>query len=59
MKPVSLAVGDVGAVLVYLQLKPKMENKKYVENEFMLPGPPKGKHTVENVPTPQPAETIV
>ncbi|KAH9320398.1 hypothetical protein KI387_044498, partial [Taxus chinensis] len=44
--------------LVYLQLKPKLENTKYVENEFTLPGPPKGKHTMENVPTPKPTKTI-
>ncbi|KAH9300870.1 hypothetical protein KI387_012453, partial [Taxus chinensis] len=31
INPISLVVEDVGAALVYLQLKPKMENKKYVE----------------------------
>ncbi|KAH9323742.1 hypothetical protein KI387_018381, partial [Taxus chinensis] len=31
IKPISLAVVDVGATLAYLQLKIKMENKKYVE----------------------------
>ncbi|KAH9310236.1 hypothetical protein KI387_038147, partial [Taxus chinensis] len=58
MKHVSLAVADLVAELVYLQLKPKMENNKYVEGEFALPAPPKGKHTMENVPTPKPAEKI-
>ncbi|KAH9327965.1 hypothetical protein KI387_000073, partial [Taxus chinensis] len=33
-------------------------NNKYVDNEFMLPGLPKGKHTVENVPAPKPAATL-
>ncbi|KAH9303647.1 hypothetical protein KI387_008051, partial [Taxus chinensis] len=35
-----------------------MENKKYVDNDFTLPGPPKGKHTLENVPTLKPKEPI-
>ncbi|KAH9288987.1 hypothetical protein KI387_033104, partial [Taxus chinensis] len=59
MNPVSLAIGDSGVMLVYLQLKPKLENKKYVENDFTLPRLPKGKHMVENMPAPQPTETIV
>ncbi|KAH9316800.1 hypothetical protein KI387_044538, partial [Taxus chinensis] len=58
MNPVSLEIGDIGAALVYLQLKPKLENKKYVENEFTLLGPPKGKHTMENVPASKPTEPI-
>ncbi|KAH9312094.1 hypothetical protein KI387_027129, partial [Taxus chinensis] len=41
MKPVRLTIGDNGAMLIYLQLKSKLENKKYVENEFALPGSPK------------------
>ncbi|KAH9315154.1 hypothetical protein KI387_023781, partial [Taxus chinensis] len=53
---VRLVLGDAEATLVYLQLKPKLENNKYVENEFTLPGPPRG--TVENVPAPKPIETI-
>ncbi|KAH9307273.1 hypothetical protein KI387_035184, partial [Taxus chinensis] len=32
IKLVSLAMGDIVAALVYLQLKPKMENNKYVED---------------------------
>ncbi|KAH9318205.1 hypothetical protein KI387_019974, partial [Taxus chinensis] len=56
---VSLVIGDVGVVLVYIHLKPNLENKKYVENEFTYPEPPKGKHTIENVPTPQLVETVL
>ncbi|KAH9308849.1 hypothetical protein KI387_036760, partial [Taxus chinensis] len=48
----------LGVVLVYLQLKPKMENNKYVEGEFTLPAPPKGKHTMGNIPTPKATEPI-
>ncbi|KAH9321810.1 hypothetical protein KI387_016449, partial [Taxus chinensis] len=58
MKPVSLVIGDSGAMLIYLQLKPKLEGNKYVENEFALLGPPKGKHTMENVPAPKPTKPI-
>ncbi|KAH9318042.1 hypothetical protein KI387_019811, partial [Taxus chinensis] len=50
--------GDTRYVLVYLQLKPKLENNKYVENESAFPGPPKGKHTMENVLAPKPTATI-
>lgn len=50
MKPISLAIGDSGVTLIYLQLKPRMENNKYVDNEFMLLGLSKGKQTMENVP---------
>ncbi|KAH9306819.1 hypothetical protein KI387_011223, partial [Taxus chinensis] len=50
-----VAVTDIGAVLIYLQLKPKMESNKYVENEFVLPGLPKGKHTMENISVPRPS----
>ncbi|KAH9310301.1 hypothetical protein KI387_044706, partial [Taxus chinensis] len=35
-----------------------MENNKYVEDEFTLPAPPKGKHTMENIPTPKPTDPI-
>ncbi|KAH9287505.1 hypothetical protein KI387_031622, partial [Taxus chinensis] len=35
-----------------------MDNKKYVEGEFTLPTPPKGKHTMENIPTPKPIEPM-
>ncbi|KAH9324226.1 hypothetical protein KI387_004404, partial [Taxus chinensis] len=35
-----------------------MENKKYVEGEFALPAPPKGKHTMENIPSSNPTEPI-
>ncbi|KAH9316900.1 hypothetical protein KI387_018669, partial [Taxus chinensis] len=31
IKPISLAMADLGAALVYLQFKLKMENTKYVE----------------------------
>ncbi|KAH9318072.1 hypothetical protein KI387_019841, partial [Taxus chinensis] len=48
MELVSLAIGNSGAALVYLQLKPKLENNKYVENEFTLLRSSKGKHTVDN-----------
>ncbi|KAH9296924.1 hypothetical protein KI387_028606, partial [Taxus chinensis] len=48
----------VGATLVYLQLKPKMENNKYVEGDFALPAPRKGKNTMENIPTPKPTKKI-
>ncbi|KAH9319013.1 hypothetical protein KI387_020782, partial [Taxus chinensis] len=58
IKPVRFPVGDVRAPLVYLQLKPKLENNKYVENEFALPGLPKGKHTMENISVPKPIEII-
>ncbi|KAH9308871.1 hypothetical protein KI387_036782, partial [Taxus chinensis] len=58
MKPISLAIEDIGAMLRYLQIKPKIENKKYMENEFALPGPPNGKHTVENMPAPKPTKDI-
>lgn len=53
IKPETLDIGDIGAVRIYLQLKTKMENNKYVENEFALLRPPKGKHTMENIPTPR------
>ncbi|KAH9315547.1 hypothetical protein KI387_024174, partial [Taxus chinensis] len=49
---------DSGATFMCLQLKPRLENNKYVENEFMLPPPPKGKHTMENVPDQKPTVTI-
>ena len=49
INPISLVVVDVGAALVYLQLNPKIENNKYVENEFVILEPPKGKHTMENI----------
>lgn len=58
IKPISFAIVDVGVTLVYLQLKLKMENNKYVEGEFALLAPPKGKHTVEDIPTPNPTELI-
>ncbi|KAH9313325.1 hypothetical protein KI387_028360, partial [Taxus chinensis] len=44
--------------LIYLELNPKMDNNKYVENEFVLPRPPKRKHTMENVPAPKPTYVI-
>ncbi|KAH9300164.1 hypothetical protein KI387_011747, partial [Taxus chinensis] len=55
-KPETPAIADIGATLIYLQLKPIMENNKYMENDFALLGPPKGKHTVENIPAPRPYE---
>ncbi|KAH9308968.1 hypothetical protein KI387_036879, partial [Taxus chinensis] len=58
MNPVSLVIGDSGAMLVYLQLKHKLEGNKYVENEFALPRLLKGNHIVENVPAPNPMEPI-
>ncbi|KAH9325486.1 hypothetical protein KI387_005664, partial [Taxus chinensis] len=58
MNLVTLAIGDNGFMLVYLQIKSRLENNKYVENEFMLPRPPKGKHTVENMAALKPASTI-
>ncbi|KAH9310109.1 hypothetical protein KI387_038020, partial [Taxus chinensis] len=33
-------------------------NNKYVEGEFALPAPPKGKHTMENILAPEPTEPI-
>ncbi|KAH9324188.1 hypothetical protein KI387_004366, partial [Taxus chinensis] len=50
--------GDIGAALVYLQMNLNMENNKYVEGEFALPAPPKGKYTMENIPTPKPTKPI-
>ncbi|KAH9301126.1 hypothetical protein KI387_012709, partial [Taxus chinensis] len=58
IKLVLLAMGDVGAALVYLQLKPKMEYNKYVEDEFTLLESPKGKHIMDNIPVPKPIEPI-
>ncbi|KAH9306821.1 hypothetical protein KI387_011225, partial [Taxus chinensis] len=58
IKPISLEVGDIGLGLVYLQIKPNMENNKYVKGEFTLPAPPKRKHTMENIPGPKPIEPI-
>ncbi|KAH9315116.1 hypothetical protein KI387_023743, partial [Taxus chinensis] len=34
----------VGVAKVYIYLKPKLENGKYIENEFKLLEFPKGKH---------------
>lgn len=58
MKHVSLEIGDIGATLVYLELKTKREDKKYVENEFTLSGPPKGKYTMENMLAPKTTKSI-
>ncbi|KAH9315002.1 hypothetical protein KI387_023629, partial [Taxus chinensis] len=58
IKLISLAIADLGAVLVYLQLKLKMENKKYMEFEFTLLAPHKVKHIMESVPMPKPIEKI-
>ncbi|KAH9320538.1 hypothetical protein KI387_015177, partial [Taxus chinensis] len=58
IKPISLVVANVGATLVYLQLNLKMENNKYVEGEFTLPAPPKGKHIMENIPVLKPTEPV-
>lgn len=58
IKPISLVVGYIRAVPVYLQLKPNMENKKYVEGDFTLLEPPKGKYIMENILVPKPKEPI-
>ncbi|KAH9302140.1 hypothetical protein KI387_013723, partial [Taxus chinensis] len=58
MNLVRLEIGDIGSMLVYLQLKPKLDNNKYVKNEFALPKKHKGNHTVENVLAPKPIEAI-
>lgn len=58
IKPISFAVGEIRAALMYLQLKLKMENNRYVEGEFTLPTPLKGKHTMENIAASKPIEPI-
>ena len=58
MKQMILAIGKSGASLVYIQLKPNLENGRYVENEFKLPGPPKGKHTIGTLEDEEPILTI-
>ncbi|KAH9313057.1 hypothetical protein KI387_028092, partial [Taxus chinensis] len=39
----------IGTAKVYIYLKPKLENGKYVENKFKLAEVPKGNHTMDTL----------